>query len=232
MASPEGSDRPRPSDGELDELRERAGERDVDADVAAPRGGPSRRAIEDDHACSEGSPPYDVWRRPRQEAETDEDGITYYDRPLLKQPTWIWTVPVYFFAGGVAGGAALLAAVSQLADRDGLDGLIRRARWVGGIGGALGSAGLIADLGRPERFLNMLRVFRPSSPMSVGSWALSGAASLTMGAAVLDAPGSPLRRVGDALGLGAGAVAMPLSTYTAVLLSNTAVPVWQEIRRS
>jgi formate-dependent nitrite reductase membrane component NrfD len=78
----------------------------------------------------------------------------------------------------------------------------------------------------------MLRVFRPSSPMNVGSWALSSAASFTMGAALMDAPGTPLRPLGDALGLGAGVAALPLSTYTAVLLSNTAVPLWQQTRRS
>jgi formate-dependent nitrite reductase membrane component NrfD len=173
-----------------------------------------------------------VWGRPALGASTDVHGATYYERPTLKEPTWIWTVPTYFFAGGAAGGAALIAAAAQLADRDGLEGLIRRARWVGAIGGMAGSVLLIADLGRPDRFFNMLRVFRPSSPMSVGSWSLAAAGLLTAGSAVINAPGTPLRPVGDVLGLGAGAVALPLSTYTAVLLSNTAVPLWQQIRRS
>jgi formate-dependent nitrite reductase membrane component NrfD len=97
----------------------------------------------------------------------------------------------------------------------------------------MGSALLMADLGRPERFFNMLRVFRASSPMSVGSWTLAAAGSLTTGSAVMDAPGTPLLRpIGDVLGIGAGAVGLPLSTYTAVLLSHTAVPLWQQIRRS
>lgn len=231
MASPERPGKPKPSEADLEKLRERATERDVDAEVVVLGGEASRQRIADDHLGAEGSPPYAVWQRPAVDAVEDRERLSYYDRPLLKEPTWIWTVPGYFFAGGAAGGAALLGAVAQIADRDGLDGLIRRARWVGAVGGGIGSALLVADLGRPERVLNMLRVFRPSSPMSVGSWALSGAASLTAGSAILDAR-TPLRRIGDILGLGAGALAMPLSTYTAVLLSNTAVPLWQEVRRS
>jgi formate-dependent nitrite reductase membrane component NrfD len=157
---------------------------------------------------------------------------TYYERPTLKEPTWIWTVPTYFFAGGAAGASAILGAAAQLADRDGLEGLVCRARWVGAVGAGMGSALLIADLGRPERFFNMLRVFRASSPMSVGSWTLAAAGSLMTGSAVMDAPGTPLRPIGDVMGIGAGAVGLPLSTYTAVLLSHTAVPLWQQIRRS
>jgi formate-dependent nitrite reductase membrane component NrfD len=232
MAQPDRPDDERPTEDDLEDLRRRAGDRDVDADVVVLRGEASRQEVPPNRAHAEGAPPFAVWDRPASRAQAHGEGATYYDRPVLKEPTWIWTVPAYFFAGGAAGGAAILAAAAQLADRDGLEGLVRRARWVGGVGGGIGSALLIADLGRPERFFNMLRVFRPSSPMNVGSWALSGAASLTMGAAILDAPGTPLRPLGDVLGLGAGVLAMPLSTYTAVLLSNTAVPLWQQIRRS
>jgi formate-dependent nitrite reductase membrane component NrfD len=232
MAEPEPSPSPRPSEEELEDLGRRARARDVDADVVVLEGEGSQQDVPPNRAHTEGAPPYAVWDRPAAETVADADGATYYDRPTLKEPTWIWTVPAYFFAGGAAGGAAVLAAAAQLADRDGLEGLIRRARWLGGIGGGIGSALLIADLGRPERFFNMLRVFRPSSPMNMGSWALSSAASFTMGSAIMDAPGTPLRPLGDVLGLGAGVAALPLSTYTAVLLSNTAVPLWQQTRRS
>src|SRR5439155_16428891 len=93
-------------------------------------------------------------------------------------------------------------------------------------GAVLGTGLLVHDLGRPGRFLNMLRVFRPTSPMSVGSWMLAAYAPLAAGSAVL--PGG----LGAAAGAGAAAVGLPFSGYTAVLVSNSAVPVWQGTRRS
>src|SRR5438874_11336372 len=83
---------------------------------------------------------------------------SYYDRPVLKEPVWKWYVPAYFYVGGAAGAAATLGAAAQLADRRGLAGLIRRCRWIAAAGGAVGTGLLVVDLGRPERFLNMLRV--------------------------------------------------------------------------
>ena len=163
---------------------------------------------------------------------SDPGERTYYGRPVLKEPTWIWSVPAYFFAGGAAGGAAILGAAAQAVDGDGLHGLVKRCRWIAAAGGAAGAVFLIVDLGRPERFLNMLRVFRPTSPMSVGSWVLAGAAPLAAGSALLaDAPGL-LGAAGDAAGYGAGALGLPLAGYTAVLLSNSAIPVWQATRTS
>jgi formate-dependent nitrite reductase membrane component NrfD len=100
------------------------------------------------------------------------------------------------------------------------------------VGSAVGGGLLVADLGRPSRFLNMLRVFRPSSPMSVGSWVLAGVAPAAGAAAVTSGSGGALGVLGDAAGLAAGALGVPLAGYTAVLLSNTAVPIWQGARRS
>jgi formate-dependent nitrite reductase membrane component NrfD len=151
---------------------------------------------------------------------------TYYERPVLKEPVWIWAVPAYFYAGGAAGAAAVLGAAIQLAGDDDLEGLVAKCRRIAATGGAIGSALLIYDLGRPERFLNMLRVFRPSSPLSIGSWVLAGTVPLAI--ASTDKAG----RLGDAAGLGAGLLGLPLSGYTAVLLSSTAVPAWQSARRS
>src|SRR3954452_1945523 len=94
----------------------------------------------------------------------------YYGLPLLKRPTWTWEVPVYFWVGGAAGASALIGAV---AGRMGAgQRLARDARWMAAAGSALSPPLLISDLGRPERFLNMMRVFKPDSPMSVGSWTL------------------------------------------------------------
>src|SRR5262249_2329677 len=107
---------------------------------------------------------------PRASPETG-----YYGIHLLKEPQWTWQVPVYFFAGGAAGAAALIGALGKLTAKD--ERLSRDARLVAA-GGAIVSTGLlIADLGRPERFLNMLRIFKIQSPMSVGAWVLAMFAS-------------------------------------------------------
>lgn len=172
-----------------------------------------------------------VWRDLPSSASGGEEP-TYYGRPLLKEPVWIWSVPAYFYVGGTAGAAAVLAAAAQVLGRGRMDGLVTRCRWVAAAGGAVGSVLLVYDLGRPERFLNMLRVFRPTSPMSVGSWVLAGAASATMGSALLSNRDGALGRLGDAAGWSAALLGMPLAGYTAVLVGNTAVPVWQASRRT
>lgn len=155
---------------------------------------------------------------------------TYYDRPAIKEPVWIWSVPAYFYVGGAAAGAALLGAVAQVADRQGHATLVERSRRVAMGGTVLSTVLLIHDLGRPARFLNMLRVFRPSSAMSMGSWVLAASSAAAGAAAVL--PRLGLRRLADLAGLGSGALAPALGTYTAVLVADTAVPVWQATRRS
>jgi formate-dependent nitrite reductase membrane component NrfD len=163
-------------------------------------------------------------------AATTDPSTTYYDRPVLKEPVWIWSVPAYFYVGGAASGAATLAAVAQVA---GMRGLVARGRWIAAVGGAVSTVLLIIDLGRPARFLNMLRVFRPTSAMSVGSWTLAAAATATSASALAPRllPSAAGRLVGDAAGLAAGAVAPVLGTYTGVLLADTAVPVWNAARR-
>lgn len=142
----------------------------------------------------------------------------YFGRPVVKEPVWIWSVPAYFFTGGAAGAAAVLAALAR--PKPELAGLARSAGRLAAGGAVLGAGLLVIDLGRPERFLNMLRVFRPTSAMSVGSWTLAafGAAS---SAALL--PGAVGRRAGTV----AGALGLPLSTYTGVLLGDTSLPAWR-----
>lgn len=157
---------------------------------------------------------------------------SYYNHPMLKQPVWIWSIPAYFYVGGVAGVGATLGAAAQLMAPKAMRSLVVRSRWVATIGGAISAALLIHDLGRPERFLNMLRVFRISSPMSMGSWILSIFSSAA-GAAAL-APYGPklLRPIGEVGGLVAGLFGLGLSGYTGVLISQTAVPVWRESYRT
>src|SRR5204863_7642010 len=89
-------------------------------------------------------------------------------------------VPMYFFVGGAAGASAVIGSVAR--DRD----LARHAKWIAAVGGAASGALLTADLGRPERFLNMLRVFKLQSPMSVGAWTLTAFSTAAAAAAVVD----------------------------------------------
>jgi hypothetical protein len=148
--------------------------------------------------------------------------------PLLKRPVWTWEVPVYFFVGGAAGTAAVVAAVSDL--KTGPSELVDHARWVAAVGAVLAAPLLISDLGRPSRFLNMLRVFKRRSPMSVGAWTLmlfSAAAVASLAGhfpSMSDVPFLP--RIADAAGIVAAASGLVLATYTGVLIGVTAIPVW------
>lgn len=158
---------------------------------------------------------------------------TYYDKPVVKPPVWIWSIPAYFFVGGVSGAAMSMGLAAQIFGGGELRRFEERCRWVGAIGGGIGSALLIHDLGRKERFLMMLRVFRATSPMSIGSWVLALATPASAGSALLTmAETRWWRLAGNGAGIAAGVLGMPLATYTSVLISNTAIPVWLESRRT
>jgi polysulfide reductase-like protein len=210
--------------------------RNIDPTMGVLEGEGSDQRVPEERDRAEGAAPYAVWEAPPSPAGRAEGPAatepTYYDRPVLKQPVWIWAVPAYFFTGGMAGAAAVLGATAQASGRSELSGLVTRCRWIAVSGVAVGTGLLIHDLGRPDRFLNMLRVFRPSSPLNVGSWVLASAGPLTAASAILSRAEGLLGEVGDAAGFAAGAVGLPLAGYTSVLLSTTAVPVWSEIRRS
>jgi formate-dependent nitrite reductase membrane component NrfD len=150
---------------------------------------------------------------------------TYYDVPLLKPPVWTWEVPLYFFVGGAAGAAAIIGGIAEWTRTDGT--LARDAKWMAAAGGPLSAALLTADLGRPERFINMLRVFKPQSAMSIGSWTLT-AFSATSTAALAPAAGDlpALRAVGTMAGASSAALGAAMLTYTGVLIGATAIPVW------
>lgn len=158
----------------------------------------------------------------------DSDFRSYYGRPVIKPPVWKSPdVPGYFFLGGLAGASSVLAT---LADAGGRAQLARAGRVTGAVG-AVGSVGaLIHDLGRPERFLNMLRVARPTSPLSMGSWLLAAYGPFAGAAGASEVTGV-LPRLGRAAGVGAAVLGPALSTYTAVLVADTAVPVWHEAYR-
>lgn len=157
---------------------------------------------------------------------------SYYGQPVVKQPVWIWSVPLYFYVGGTAGAASVLGAAVELAGGPSLRGLGRRCRWVGAVGDLVSAGLLIHDLGRPERFLNMLRVFRPTSPMSLGSWILSGSGALNSLSVLLSRQRGVWGLMGDGAALAGGLLGMPLAGYTAVLITNTANPLWQGTHKS
>ena len=149
---------------------------------------------------------------------------SYYGRPILKEPAWTIEVPWYFFAGGMAGASAPLAVAARMT---GNDRLARGALTVAAAGVAVGTPLLVSDLGRPERFHHMLRVFKPTSPMSMGSWVLAGLGPSAVNAAVSEWFGI-FPRLGRVAEVVSGLLGPALSTYTAVLVANTAVPVWHE----
>jgi formate-dependent nitrite reductase membrane component NrfD len=160
-----------------------------------------------------------------RDGDRREDFRSYYGKPVLNRPTWKNPdVPAYLFSGGLAGASAVLA---ELAAATGRPTLARVAR-LGAAGGAMAGAGLLVhDLGRPARFLNMLRMLKVTSPLSVGSWILAPFSGLTALAAASELTGyAP--RLGRAAGVGAAVLGGPMTTYTAVLISNTAVPAWHE----
>jgi hypothetical protein len=154
----------------------------------------------------------------------------YYGLPLLKPPVWTWEVPAYFFVGGAAGAAAVIGAIARATGAD--DVLVRDARWIAAAGAAASPPLLISDLGRPERFLNMLRVFKLQSPMSVGAWTLVAFSHAAGAAAFADLVQRAtkgrvrVQPVGDAAEMLSAATGLVLATYTGVLLGATAVPVW------
>ncbi|MFW5468763.1 NrfD/PsrC family molybdoenzyme membrane anchor subunit [Knoellia sp. CPCC 206435] len=166
---------------------------------------------------------------------------SYYGRSIVKPMPWKHEIPAYLFLGGVAAGSGLLASGAAAT---GLDALRRRSRLTAMSTVALSGALLVKDLGRPERFLNMLRTVKLTSPMSVGTWIFSGYAAFAGATTAAELarmlPGGPAGVLGPVArmlhavelpaAVGQALFAPPLAAYTAVLLSDTATPVWHESR--
>jgi hypothetical protein len=162
--------------------------------------------------------------------EIPADGPTYYGQPLLKQSVWSIDIPLYYFFGGAAGSTMALAAALQLRRDPELRKLSRHCHWIGITGSTLGAAFLIHDLGRPSRFMNMLRVFRPTSPMNVGAWILSVAAPSAIATGLFIGRRGLAGLIGETTGYISGAFGAALAGYTGVLVANSAIPVWQQAR--
>ena len=173
--------------------------------------------------------------------QAPQAGHSYYDVSMLKPPVWEKDIAVYFFLGGLSAGAYLLSRTAERFGGGRYRDVTRAGAFVSFLAMAPCAPLLIADLGDPKRFLNMLRVFKPRSPMNLGAWTLtaySGAAALAVLREWLRGDRTPEERslaanvadgvvtlVLDAAGV---PLALLLSTYTGVLLSATSTPVWSK----
>ena len=157
----------------------------------------------------------------------------YYGQPVVKPPVWTWEIPIYFFVGGLSGMSAVIALAAAIFHQ--LD-LARAAMWLAAIGVVLSPILLVLDLGRPLLFLNMLRVFKPQSAMSMGAWIVTGfGACVVPGLIALElhvlhtftgAMDQFLRIAAALFIFGSAFFGMWLATYTGVLIGATAIPAW------
>ncbi len=169
-----------------------------------------------------------VGRRGGDEQMVPEaDFTSYHGRPVLKETVWGPAIPTYLFLGGLAGASSALAAGAQLSGHAQL-ARTAKAGAAGAIGLSMGA--LLYDLGRPARFVNMLRVFKVTSPMSVGTWLLSAYTPLAWAAAASVVTGK-LPRAGLAATVAAGVLGPGVAAYTSVLVADTAAPAWHDAYR-
>ena len=156
------------------------------------------------------------------------DFQSYYGRPILKVTRWKEPhLPAYLFLGEMSGGLAVVGAAAHATGRH---SLARIARLASAVGAYAGGAFLTAELGRPERFMNMLRVAKPTSPMSMGSWILASHSGLVSAAGASEVTGR-LAGLGALAGAGSAVTGPLLAAYPGVLFANTAVPAWHEAYR-
>jgi Polysulphide reductase, NrfD len=157
----------------------------------------------------------------------------YYGQPVVKPPVWTWEIPIYFFVGGLSGMSAVIAAAAAIFHH--VD-LARAAMWLAAIGVVLSPLLLILDLGRPHLFINMLRVFKPQSAMSMGAWILTAfGACVVPGLIALELHahqilggtiGQLIRIAAGILIIGSAFFGTLLATYTGVLIGATVIPAW------
>lgn len=201
--------------------RERVPDFDSERRLAELRQEAERRGIVLDRGVKpEGSP------IPRASEETG-----YYGVPLLKEPQWTWEIPLYFFVGGAAGAAAVIGAAADWIGDD--YELAKHARWMATAGAGLSTALLVSDLGRPSRFLNMLRIIKLQSPMSIGAWTLTAFGTLSAATAFAKLVEQrwdflPVKIVSNLAQFGSALSGLPLHNYTGVLIGATVIPAWNK----
>ena len=159
---------------------------------------------------------------------------TYYGRPVLKEPHYKWLIVNYLFVGGIAGGAQILATGADVAGQEEDRVVVRHGRYLALAGAMISPVLLIADLYKPSRFINMLRIARPTSAMSIGSWTLAAFGACSALAAVCqfreDRTGRRCWRWwGRAAGIPAAAAGALTACYTGTLLSTTSIPFWSAV---
>jgi len=157
----------------------------------------------------------------------------YYGQPVVKPPVWTWEIPIYLFVGGLGGMSAVIALAAAIFHH--VD-LARAAMWLAAAGAILSPILLIMDLGRPRLFINMLRVFKHQSSMSMGVWILvMFSACVVPGLIALElhalhtftgAMDQFVRIAAGLLVFGSAFFGMLLATYTGVLIGATAIPAW------
>jgi formate-dependent nitrite reductase membrane component NrfD len=150
--------------------------------------------------------------------------------PPIHKPHWKWLIISYFFLGGLSGGSYVVATAAELFGHQDDRDTVRIGRYLALLAIVPCPLLLILDLGRPERFLNMFRVLKLRSPMSVGTWGLAayGGFSTLSAAAETGLVRQAPRRLLGVLGAGFGFF---VGGYTGVLLGATAVPIWAKNAR-
>jgi polysulfide reductase-like protein len=164
-------------------------------------------------------------RRGERPVVPDATFTSYYGKPILNAPVWSSSdIAGYLFLGGLAGASSGLGLMADVTRRRGVS---KVSKTTATTAVSLSAAALIHDLGRPGRFFNMLRVFKVTSPMSVGSWLLAGYGPATAASAVTAWTGL-LPRIGKVATASAAVLGPAVATYTAALITNTAVPCWHD----
>jgi formate-dependent nitrite reductase membrane component NrfD len=181
------------------------------------------------------TPVYDIHRSATPD-RVNQPG--YYGLPILRRPFWKWQIALYFFFEGISAGSYVLCSVAHLTHNRRYDSIVRTGRYLSFITMLPGPPLLIADLGRPERFHHMLRIWKKTSPMNHGAWALTAYSLFSTLQVALIWPASRLpfgkkllrflvrllpERLVSALGL---PFALMLLSYPGVLLETTANPLW------
>ncbi len=160
-------------------------------------------------------------------ARPSEEEVTYYGRPAVKPSLYGWMVALYMFVGGLAGGTQILATAADLLRGPEADAVVLSGRVIALVGAVLGGILLIADLHTRRRFMNMLRIFRATSPMSIGTYVLMSFGFFSLVALAAQLAGWPVVATGG--GVLAALAGLPMTVYTAALLSATATPLWASV---
>lgn len=180
--------------------------------------------------------PYGRHVEKRDGALIPYQGPTYYGLPAMKAPHYGWLITTYFWAGGIAGSSMVLATVADVFGRGRKRRIVRAGRYLALAGATLSPVLLIADLHTPQRWYNMMRIFRKTSAMSIGSWTLAAFGTLAgltaLGQFWEDRTGSPWgRRLARLFDLPAAAAGTMMSVYTGTLLAATNTPLWATVPR-